>query len=76
MHLYMLEISVYTCWFSLRGMAFFASVNAQEPRRNNAYEQVSVRVQKRVSRLATCSEDLVFRLQVIEVVWKDCFGSV
>jgi len=44
MHLYIPEISVYTSWFSLRGMVFLASVNAQEPRGNNAYEQVSERV--------------------------------
>jgi len=56
-------------------MAFLASVNTQEPRENDAYEQISERVQKRISRLATCSRDGLFRLQVVEVVWKDCFGS-
>jgi len=70
------EICIYTCWFLLRGMAFLASVNAQEPHGNDAYEQVSKRVQKRVSCLATCYQDLLFRLQVVEVKWKDCFGSV
>jgi len=53
-------------------MAFLASVSTQEPRRNDAYEQVAGRVQKRVSRLATCSQNLLFRLQVVEVVWNDC----
>jgi len=76
MRLYIPEICVYTCWFSQQGMAFFASVNAQEPRGNDAYEQVSGRVQKQVSRLATCFQDLLFRLRVVEVVWNDCYGSV
>jgi len=57
-------------------MAFFASINAQEPRGNNAYEQVSGLVHKRVSRLATCSQDLLYWLRVVEVVWNDCYGSV
>jgi len=48
-------------------VALLASVNAQELRGNDAYEQVLERVQKRVSRLATCSQDLLFRLQLVEV---------
>jgi len=76
MRLHIPEIFVYSCWFSLRGMAFLASVNTLEPCGNDANEQIAERVQKRVLRLAICSQDLLFRLQVVEVVWKDCFGSV
>jgi len=35
MRLYILEISIFNCWFSLRGLAFLASVNAWELRGND-----------------------------------------